>query len=427
MKIRNISKNKFEIRKGSLAATVLLTARNGNWYYRSQGSDKKVAAKTSNKDEALAIAANRIFDKQPETSAPKDVSIGMLCDRHWQATQRGEIENAKGKPIEFQHSKQIRWAAEKLCGTKQLNRIRLSDFAEKINGLSKPISKFKAKLFLQNQTVIQQGDEYQKAAGTFNRTLRNFKSLLKPELAETCYSDLELDHSAIATIRNAKLKKLEHKRFKAADKDIMQKLDLHYKDTDSFTRITKQRMHWNIYVRYWLARCCGLRKSEIINSRHEWLVKQDDQWFINVTHTSLWQTDEARLEGWSSKSSNSRMVPIPNWLAAKIRSEKKTDRPDEPILHIKGSCKIHSGFDEAYRREWRNALDKVGADVESFKKPTHHLRGEFVTSVAHLTGSVVTAQAYAGHSDPLTTSRHYFDPTRVKKNVVIDPLGQSLS
>ena len=96
-------------------------------------------------------------------------------------------------------------------------------------------------------------------------------------------------------------------------------------------------------------------------------------------------------------------------------------------MHIKGSCKEHSGFDAAYRREWRNALDKVGADVESFKKPTHHLRGEFVTSVAHATGSVVTAQAYAGHSDPLTTSRHYFDPTRVKKNVVIDPLGQSLS
>ena len=422
MKTKQVANNKYQISNGSLQAVVLLTARNGNWYFRPKGGTKKIATRTTDKEVALTIAANHFFGaQQPEPVKRDDVTIGELCDRHWQATQRGEIENAKGKPIEFQHSKQIRWAAEKICGTKQLNRIYLSDFGQKVNGLSKPISKFKAGLFTDGRKVIQQGEEYQKAAGSFNRFIRNFKALFKPELAETIYSDLDLDDAAIACIRSVKLKRLEHKRFQAEDPKVLAKIDEHYSDLEALLRNHSPRVAGNIYIRYWLARCCGLRKSEIINSRHEWLVQEDGKWFVHVTHTSKYREGNIWQDGWSSKSNNSRYVPIPVWLVKAIQDRKVTGRKDEPILHLSGFTTIHRAHDESYRKEWRRAVFLAGGDYRKIKKPTHHLRGEFITAVAHTSGSVTTAQAYAGHSDPLTTSRHYYDASRVKDRVEIDP------
>ena len=428
MKTRQLANNKYQIQQGSLSATILLTARNGNYYFRPQGGTKKIATRTSNKEEAIAIAANHFFDApEPEQAERGDVTIGELCSRHWEATQRGEIENSKGKPIEFQHSKQIKWAAERICGTKDLHKVHLSDFAIKDKGVSKPIADFKAKLFTDGRRVIQQGEEYQKAAGTYNRFLRNFKALFKPELAGTIYSDLDLDDSAIALIRSAKIKKVEHKRFKAADPAVLAKLDRHYSDPLNFNQASHPRVSWNLYVRYWLARCCGLRKSEIINARHEWLVQENGQWFVNVTHTAKYREGEIWQDGWSSKSNNSRWVPIPEWLVKKIQASKLTQRKDEPIIHLIGYTVHHRADDEHYRLEWRRAVKLAGGDFRDYKKPTHHLRGEFITAVAHTSGGVTTAQAYAGHSDPITTSRHYYDASRVKNRIVIDPLGQSLS
>ena len=429
MKTRQLANNKYQIQQGSLSAIILLTARNGNYYFRPQGGTKKIATRTSNKEEAIAIAANHFFNVPESKSEDRDdVTIGELCERHWLATQRGEIENAKGKPIEFQHSKQIRWAAEKICGTKDLHKVYLSDFGIKDKGVSKPIADFRAKLFTDSQgRVIQQGEEYQQAAGSYNRFLRNFKALFKPELRETIYSDINLDDTAIACIRAVKLKKIEHKRFKAAEPEVLAKLDQHYSDPANFTQAINPRVSWNIYVRYWLARCCGLRKAEIINARHEWLINDNGQWFVNVTHTAKYREEEIWQDGWSSKSSNSRWVPIPQWLVEKIQANKLTQRKDEPIIHLIGYTVHHRADDEHYRKEWRKAVTLAGGDYRNYKKPTHHLRGEFITAVAHASGSVTTAQAYAGHSDPLTTSRHYYDASRVKNRIEINPLGQSLS
>ena len=374
----------------------------------------------------MTVAANHFFSgAEPIQKVPKHkLTIGELVDRHLQATKRGEIENSKGKPIELQHSKQIGWAAERICGTKNLHTIYLSDFGEKINGVSKPIADFKAGLFTDGMRVLQQGEEYQSAAKSFNRFIRNFKALFKPEFAETIYSDIDLDDTAIALIRSVKLKRVEHKGFVSIDPAFLDKVDKHYWDINNLLKSNTPVAAGNIFMRYWLARCCGLRKTEILNARHDWLVCENGEWFVHVTHTAKYRHDNVYLDGWSSKSSNSRYVPIPEFLVKRLQARKTNQRKDEPIFHF-GQFNCHQGPHEVkYREEWRRTVTSAGGDWKDIKKPTHHLRGEFITEVAHRSGGVTTAQAYAGHSDPLTTSRHYYDASRVKNRVVINPLGQ---
>ena len=428
MKIRNITNNKYEIRKGSLAATVLLTARNGNWYYRSQGSDKKIAAKTSSKDEALAIAANRIFDKEPSysTKSEKGATMGDIVKRYWKAYELGEIENGKGRPICEQHAKAVVREAYRVCNTKNLDRFYFKDLSEKQDGVFKIISTLKSRHFISKGKVLREGQEYVSAAKRYNAQLKQFRGLFKKGLCDSIYSDLDLDAVTLAIINNLPTKKLEKKPVKTSPESVMRKMDLHFSDQNNFTEIRINRVGYNVYVRYWIARCCGLRKSEIINARHDWLKEGPNGWTIEVQDTANYKEGLVSLSGWSSKSTRSRKIPIPSWLVMKVKQNKLTEREDEPICHHAGSCKLHRSFDQSYSREFRKAYETCGGDNESLRLPTHNLRKEFITYVGKAS-DLATASEYAGHSSMLTTEAHYFDKSKHQKRVVIDPLGQSLS
>lgn len=427
MKTKQIANNKYQISNGSLQAVVLLTARNGNWYFRPQGGTKKIATRTSNKEEAIAIAANHFFEPQPEEeqTVQSEVTIGQLWNLHFEASRRGEIENRNGKPITLNHSLNIKSAAQKICG-KDLEKFPLSAFAEKVSGLSAPIARLKSSLFKSGRKALIQGEEYQKAASTYNRILRNFKSLFKNALNESVYADLKLDTLAVACIKSASPRNVEKKSFKGIDPAVLEKIDAHYIDIENLNPNSGDRARWNNWVRYWIARCTGLRKDEIINSRHDWLIHEKGQWWINVTHTKRYRDEEKNiwLNEWSSKSSKSRLVPIPEFLVKAIQAQKTNDHPDEPILHLSSFTTTHLSNDDAYRQEWRKAVKQAGGDYKEIKKPTHQLRGEFITAIIEKTQGVATAQTFAGHSNPQTTTNHYCDASRIAKVVEINPLGR---
>lgn len=431
MKTKQIANNKYQIINGSLQAVVLLTARNGNWYFRPQGGTKKIATRTTDKEVALTIAANHFFEPQieEEQTGQSEVTIGQLWDLYSKATERGEIENRNGKPITLAHSLNIKRAAQKICG-KDLKKFPLAAFGLKISGLSAPIAKYKSTLFQSGSKALIQGAEYQKAAETYNSTLRNFKCLFKNALNESVYADLKLCTLAVACIKSASPRNVERKPFKGIDPAILDKIDAHYSDIENLgfnpKRRSRGKVRWNNWVRYWIARCTGLRKDEIINSRHDWLIYEKGRWWINVSHTKRYRDEEKNIwvNEWSSKSSKSRLVPIPEFLVKAIQAQKTNDHIDEPIMHLSSFTTNHLSNDESYRKEWRRAFEKAGGDYNEIKKPTHQLRGEFITDIIAKTQGVATAQAYAGHSNPLTTTNHYCDSSRIAKVVEINPLGR---
>lgn len=430
MKTKKLSHNKYRLISGALTADVTLTSRDGYYYYRTGGVRK--AAKTRDRAEALKIAATAIFgevdvatDKPRSKPHKGGVTLQDLADRLWAAYESGALEGPSGSPLSRDYVKRITLCARRIAG-KELSETALSEFAQSAQGTPAPVARYRRELFSDaNGKPLRVGAEYQSRGSNYNHNIRCFKSLLKPEYLNSLYGDLDLDRVAVDAIRGLRKKKVESKGFKAFDSKTIKKLDDFFRNKDNFRGGPEAKR--NVWLRYWLARCCGLRRTEILQARQGWIRQTDAGPVLQVDHTTRWHVTGTTFAAWSPKSRQSRTIPIPQWLADEIVSSRQSDSPDEPVLAFTGFDQERSYFEKQWKRHWRLGLETIGEDWKDYPKTTHQLRGEFITAVCHQTGGVTTAQAYAGHADPQTTAKHYYDPTKVGGRVEINPIGQSLS
>lgn len=422
MKTKALSKQKYQLSQGGLIAVIQLVKRGSNWSYRTKGQ-RLTSTGTPDIDQALQIAGQKVFSnptpgRQVASNSP---TMEILIQRLENAAKLGDVEGPNGNPISLSYVKGIRFALQRIFDGPNLSKHKLVEFARKENGFPAPVADYRRRVFAANGKLLTEGQDFNKAGNSYNNTIRHLKALFKPEYEETIFEGLTLCPLSIAAIRALRKKRVERAGFKSMPDILKNFLDNWFGDRWNLSGSTSSARH-NVFSRYWLARCCGLRKSEIMNARHDWLeVNASGQSLIRVGHTSPYRNECASWESWSPKNRKSRAIPIPEWLRDYLQGERKTARPDEPLLDFIGHDQERSSFEKQWVKNWREAITKAGYDYRDFPKTTHHLRGEYITEVCHKTGGITTAGAYAGHADPSTTTAHYYDPTQVQGFVLVDP------
>ena len=430
MKVKQLKKDTYQISDGGRFAVVRMKLRNGsnNWFYRAKGAGL-VATGTPDLEAALQIAGGRLLNGSGPTTSTStsrkksSVTLGELLDRVDSAVANGRLEGRGGTPLATSYAKGIRFAIKRILGSKY-EHTKLSEFAAKEFGVSKPVAKYSARHFADdNGKPIKLGRDFLSRTGTYNNTIRHLKALVQKRWVRDLFSDLSLDSDALESIRDLDNKKSSGSGFRALPKELVAALDKHFSFLLNIAG-TPETQHC-VYLRYWLARCCGLRRSEIANARQNWISRDGDRAWLTVSHTSAYEDHQCSLESWSPKSREERTVPIPGWLADYCAESRLSANPDEPLQHYLGHDQERSSHEKSWKKNWRRAISEAGFDWADYGKTTHQLRGEFCTAVGRELG-LQAAAAYAGHASPETTRRHYFDQSTIEKDFVLDPVGPSL-
>jgi integrase len=149
----------------------------------------------------------------------------------------------------------------------------------------------------------------------------------------------------------------------------------------------------DLYLGYFLAVRCGMRRSEIANARHEWI----ETWITGEPVMSI-----KPRPYFIPKRMRARKVGIESWLLTELMELGGAKKPLDFLLP--GSSK--TAIWKAMKYDLSKLIRKHIGEERSHT--LHELRGQFLSEITAKHGLQV-AMRLAGHKDVRTLTRHYID------------------
>lgn len=422
MKTKKLGPNKFQLEKNGVFAIITMRKRGRKWFFRLPHMNL-AATGAEDQKHALQVAGEKIFDQPGRRGKNSSTTFGQLLNRLFEAQRAGLVEGRRGAPIGTSYVNSIRHAVKRVMG-EAFEDVKVSSFADKIHGIPRPFAEYQAQAFRgEDGETLTSGAEYYRRVGTYNHTVTHFKALFQNDWINNLFEGLKIDPEVIEAVKNLKKKKGKDRKFEAMPEELVSHLDHFFADKANL--MGEEDNQHNLFLRYWLARCCGLRRGEVINARHNWIEQLPKGGFLlNIRHTDSYGDEFTALPNWSPKSKAERSMGIPVWLAEYIQRNRRTARPDEPLNHRNGYGKSLRNYDDLWSKCWSKALKSGGYDPEEYRnkypRTTHQLRGEYCTEIANERGLQIAATV-AGHSSAETTERYYFDRRKADSSFVFDP------